>query len=354
MKGLLVSAAWTSIAYDPTNKAIQLDAHFFSLVLLPPIIFEGGYSLQRSMFFSNILPIIGLAMFGGFYSTFLISILMYGFSRVLTETGWSFIESLVFGALISSTDPVTVLSLLPSSVDKRLYMFIFGESALNDAVAIILYRFFVGLQADADNLSILPFFLSILAAFGVFLGSFLVGIVFALIYAKVTKHVWIKGYEGAIYEMVMLIVCAYSSYLFAEICDLTGIISIFFTGIGMSHYATPNMTQLTKKSVKVTLRVVCMLFEGFIFLYFGLGLLSFGVVYDPLFVIFAIVLAQVIVVSHFCRTYSRFYRLWINQILTGVLSSANESANFDVVLWIKRCSGLCSSCVIFRRAWILA
>jgi sodium/hydrogen exchanger 8 len=157
----------------------------------------------------------------------------------------------VFGALISSTDPVTVLSLLPEDVDKRLYMFIFGESALNDAVAIILYRFFVGLQADADNLSIFPFFFSVIASFGVFSGSFIVGVIFALIYAKVTKHVWINGYEGAIYEMIMLVMCAYCSYLLAEILGLTGIISIFFTGITMAHYATPNMTELTKKTVKV-------------------------------------------------------------------------------------------------------
>ena len=77
--------------------------------------------------------------------------------------------------------------------------------------------------------------------------------IFALIYAKVTKHVWITGYEGAIYEMIMLIVCAYSSYLVAEICGMTGIISIFFTGMVMAHYATPNMTELTKKTVKVCL-----------------------------------------------------------------------------------------------------
>jgi NhaP-type Na+/H+ or K+/H+ antiporter len=241
------------------------------------------------MFFSNILPILGLAILGGFYSTFVIAILMYLFSRILSETGWSFIESLVFGALISSTDPVTVLSLLPADVDKRLYMFIFGESALNDAVAIILYRFFVGLQADADNLSILPFLLSFLASVGVFIGSFLVGIAMALGFAKVTKHVWISGYEGAIYEMAMLIVFAYSSYLLAELLSLTGIISIFFTGIGISHYATPNLTDLTKKTVKVTLRVICQLFEGFIFLYFGLGLLSFGVTYEILFVLFAVI-----------------------------------------------------------------
>jgi sodium/hydrogen exchanger 8 len=50
-------------------------------------------------------------------------------------------EAMVFGAMISSTDPVTVLSLLPEGVDHRLYMLIFGESALNDAVSMILYEF---------------------------------------------------------------------------------------------------------------------------------------------------------------------------------------------------------------------
>ncbi|KAI8893749.1 Sodium/hydrogen exchanger family-domain-containing protein [Globomyces pollinis-pini] len=287
--GLSVSAVWTSISYDPTNKAIQLDSHFFALVLLPPIIFEGGFSIQRSMFFQNIVPILGLAMFGGFYSTFVISILMYFFSRLITDNGWSIIESLVFGALISSTDPVSVLSLLPADVDKRLYMFIFGESALNDAVAIILFRFFTSLQSEADNLSPLPFLMSFLQSCVVFVGSFAVGIIMSLCFAKITKHVWITGYEGAIYEMVMLFVFAYGSYLLAEILALTGIISIFFCGMGMGHYAHPNLTELTKKTVKVTLRVICMLSEGFIFLYFGLGLLSFGVEYNMLFVVSAII-----------------------------------------------------------------
>ncbi|KAH6601779.1 hypothetical protein BASA61_001806 [Batrachochytrium salamandrivorans] len=109
---------------------------------------------------------------------------MWGFSQLIMDNGWTVIESLVFGALISSTDPVTVLSLLPSTVDRRLYMLIFGESALNDAVAIILYRFFVGLQAEASVLGVLPFFISVLASFGVFMGSFCVGVVIALILPK--------------------------------------------------------------------------------------------------------------------------------------------------------------------------
>ena len=176
---------------------------------------------------------------------------------MISDTNWTFIESLVFGALISSTDPVTVLSLLPSNVDKRLYMLIFGESALNDAVAIILYRFFTGLQGESGDLGPLPFLVSVLASFGVFLGSFCVGVVMAMIFAKITKHVWIEGYEGAIYEMVMLFVFAYSSYLLAEILSLTGIISIFFCGIAMAHYAYSNLTELTRRTMKVNCGKSC-------------------------------------------------------------------------------------------------
>jgi NhaP-type Na+/H+ or K+/H+ antiporter len=173
------------------------------------------------------------------------------FSNFLGENGWSIIESLVFGALISSTDPVTVLSLLPTSVDKRMYMLIFGESALNDAVSIILFRFFTGLGTNSENLGPSTFILSVIASFGVFIGSLLVGGFVGLGFAKLTKHVWISGYEGAIYEMLMLVIFAYSSYLLAEILNLTGIISIFFCGIAMAHYGHSNLTKLTQRTLKV-------------------------------------------------------------------------------------------------------
>ncbi|KAH6596101.1 hypothetical protein BASA50_005398 [Batrachochytrium salamandrivorans] len=264
--GLLVSAGWTSMSYDPGNTAIQLNSEFFSLVLLPPIIFEGGFNLQRKSFFSNIIPILSLALFGAFFSTFVSSAIMWGFSQLIMDNGWTVIESLVFGALISSTDPVTVLSLLPSTVDRRLYMLIFGESALNDAVAIILYRFFVGLQAEASVLGVLPFFISVLASFGVFMGSFCVGVVIALILPK-----------------------SPNIYLLAEVLSLTGIISIFFCGITMSHYAYSNLTELTQRTMKVTIRMISLMCEGFIFLYLGLGLLSFGTVYDPIIIGCAII-----------------------------------------------------------------
>ncbi|KAJ3206834.1 Sodium/hydrogen exchanger 8, partial [Dinochytrium kinnereticum] len=165
--GVLVAMGWTAMSYDEANKDIQLSANFFYMVLLPPIIFEGGFTLQRITFFANFVTIFSLAFAGALASTFICSILMFLFSKAVLP--WSLAESLVFGSIISSTDPVTVLSLLPSSVDKRLYMLIFGESALNDAVSIILFRFFTEIADPKMKLGVGPFFLSVFASAGVLL-----------------------------------------------------------------------------------------------------------------------------------------------------------------------------------------
>ncbi|KAJ3033370.1 hypothetical protein HDV00_006478, partial [Rhizophlyctis rosea] len=246
--GLLTATGWTAISYDEENTAIQLNSKFFYMVLLPPIIFEGGFSLQRISFFQNILSILALAFIGALYSTFICSVLMYFFSKLISP--WSFIESLVFGSLISSTDPVTVLSLLPSNVDRRLYMLIFGESALNDAVSIILYRFFTGLADPYMRLGVGPFILSVIASAGVFIGSTVVGVLFGLLVAKITKHVKLDEHESGTYEMVMIITFAYSSYLLADVLKLTGIISVFICGITMAHYAYNNLGEKSRDTLK--------------------------------------------------------------------------------------------------------
>ncbi|KAJ3224736.1 Sodium/hydrogen exchanger 8 [Clydaea vesicula] len=283
--GLVVATLFTTLSYTDENTTIQLSSKFFYMVLLPPIIFEGGFNLRRVSFFKNFLSIFSLAFVGALYSTAVTSILMYYLSKLAFPL--SLIESLVFGSMISSTDPVTVLSLLPSTVDRRLYMLIFGESALNDAVSIILYKFFTSIADPKMRLGVVPFILAVLASTGVFIGSFLVGIITALAFAFLTKHVQMA--DRPIYETTMLLIFAYLSYLIADVIQLTGIISIFFCGIGMAHYAYPNLAKETTGSLKIQLRFISSLCEGFIFIYLGLGLLSFGGKshYSPSMILFA-------------------------------------------------------------------
>ena len=126
--------------------AFQPELFFF--LLLPPIIFEAGYTLRKKHFFSNFWSIVMYAVVGTLLSTFITGFLVYWFGEAGIipgiDTG-SPLEALVFGSLISAVDPVATLSIIGSpelNCDPLLYSLVFGESVLNDAVAIVLFRTF--------------------------------------------------------------------------------------------------------------------------------------------------------------------------------------------------------------------
>lgn len=158
----------------------------------------------------------------------------------------------MFGAIISSTDPISVLGMLPPSTDRNLYMLIFGESALNDAVAVILYRLFEHLvEEEKKSISTLQLFEAIGESLWIFIKSAGVGIIVALMFAKLTKHV--RPPEAPIFELLMFLVFPYCGYLLCEVVEGTGIIGIFFSGLTMAHYAYDNLSKITLLSAKVRL-----------------------------------------------------------------------------------------------------
>ena len=74
---------------------------------------------------------------------FILTGLTYLFVHVIRPiyTGFELHECLIFGSLISATDPVTVLAIFHDlHVEVDLYAMVFGESVMNDAVAVVLYR----------------------------------------------------------------------------------------------------------------------------------------------------------------------------------------------------------------------
>lgn len=91
--------------------------------------------------------------------------LVYGFLWLLSSS-FSFIDCLLFGALISATDPVTVLAIFSDlHVDVNLYALVFGESVLNDAVAIVLSRW---ASALCVNMFIIGIFIIIIVIIIIF------------------------------------------------------------------------------------------------------------------------------------------------------------------------------------------
>jgi len=138
------------------EKSFEFQPEIFYWILLPPIIFEAGFSMNRKNFFRNMGTILLFAVFGTMISFLLIGYGLFWLTKIGAITSLSIshpLESLLFGALLSATDPVATLSILGSlgeDVDQLLHSLIFGESVLNDAMAIVLFR---TLSSFEDSLS---------------------------------------------------------------------------------------------------------------------------------------------------------------------------------------------------------
>ena len=116
----------TNLYFDPT---------FFTLFLLPPIIFDAGYTLNMKLFTRNIGVILGLAIGGTLIATAITWYALYT-DRTDFLIDLSFSESGQFAALISAVDPVATLSLFSTlKVDPNLNNIVVGESVLNDGEA---------------------------------------------------------------------------------------------------------------------------------------------------------------------------------------------------------------------------
>ena len=220
----------------------------FFYVLLPPIIFDAGYSLKRRLFLCNLGAILMYAVVGTVISTVVIAgVLVLGgmagwveaelFGGVTSVSGVH--ASLLFASLISAVDPVATLAVLASpsvAADTTLQAILFGESVLNDAVAIVLYQTLLHAAPDAFAASAGSAMLTILGDFVLdSLGATATGFGVALSLSFVFRHGTL--YEESSHIEVALTVCAaYLAYVIAECFGLSGVLSLFFSAVALGHY----------------------------------------------------------------------------------------------------------------------
>lgn len=260
----------------------------FFLVLLPPIIFESGYNLHKGNFFQNIGSILLFAIVGTAISAFVIGagIYLLGLAQVVYKL--SFVESFAFGSLISAVDPVATVAIFHAlDVDPVLNMLVFGESILNDAVAIVLTT--AVLDSNDPLMSTGEAILSAINRFWLmFFASAGIGVLFALVSALLLKHVDLR--KNPSLEFGMMLVFTYAPYVLAEGIHLSGIMAILFCGIVMSHYTHFNLSTVTQVTMQQTMRTLAFIAETCVFAYLGLAIFSFRHRVEPALVVWSIVM----------------------------------------------------------------
>ncbi|KAL4426691.1 hypothetical protein ABPG77_004747 [Micractinium sp. CCAP 211/92] len=253
----------------------EFNTEVFFDALLPPIIFNAGFSVKKKNFFRNFTT---LALFGVAGTFMTAAMVAAGCHQVLSYLGIGnhlLTDSLSLGTVFSSTDSVAALQILDADQAPMLYSLVFGEGIVNDATSIVLLRAVQKIrqvghrssQLNADTL------LLIIGNFAqLFVLSLLLGVGVGLASAYLTKHSF--AHHSTDREVTLMALLGFLAYLLAEELGLSGIFSVFFCGITMSHYTWHALSPSAKVVTVYLFRIASFSSELFLFLYAGFSMWS--------------------------------------------------------------------------------
>ncbi|KAK3997712.1 Sodium/hydrogen exchanger family-domain-containing protein [Cladorrhinum sp. PSN332] len=286
--GMTVGLILRVSGFDSIRDLVNFNYQYFFNLLLPPIILSSGYELHQANFFRNIGTILTFAFAGTFISAVVIGALLYLYTAISLEgLDVTWVDAISVGATLSATDPVTILAIFNAyKVDPKLYTIIFGESILNDAVAIVIFE--SAQSRKGGNMGIGSLFHGIWYFLREFFGSLAIGCAVGIACALALKYTYVRRYPGI--ESCLVVLIAYATYFFSQAIGMSGIVSLLFCGITLKHYAYFNMSRRTQLTTKYLFQVLSHLSENFIFIYLGLALFTEkNLVFQPLLIIVTVI-----------------------------------------------------------------
>ncbi|KAB0380940.1 hypothetical protein FD755_008724 [Muntiacus reevesi] len=221
MVGLLLGGIIFGVD-EKSPPAMKTDVFF--LYLLPPIVLDAGYFMPTRPFFENIGTIFWYAVVGTLWNSIGIGVSLFGICQIeaFGLSDITLLQNLLFGSLISAVDPVAVLAVFENiHVNEQLYILVFGESLLNDAVTVVLYNLFKSF-CQMKTIETVDVFAGIANFFVVGIGGVLIGIFLGFIAAFTTRFT----HNIRVIEPLFVFLYSYLSYITAEMFHLSGIMVI--------------------------------------------------------------------------------------------------------------------------------
>ena len=241
--GLLDGAG---VLHESVRAVGNINPDLILYIFLPVLIFDAAYEIDLHTFRKTFANASLLAVPGVIISMFLVAAMMRGIALVVPEfSGWNWTFALMFGALISATDPVAVVALLKElNTSKKFSTLVDAESLLNDGTGIVLFMLFFGAFAGSTSVFESPVAEFVLVVAG---GAALGYLVARLAILFITK---VRG--DATVQNSILIISAYLTFLAAqEYLHLSGVIALVAFGLAVTYHGkpvfSPNANEFTER-----------------------------------------------------------------------------------------------------------
>lgn len=244
--------------FEPFTN-VQLTPELLFYIFLPILIFESAFNMNVRKMIDSFWAISMLSIVGLLISTIAIAAGLY-FIFPLVGLSVPFIVTLLFGAVISATDPVAVLALFREfGAPKRLTMIFEGESLFNDGTAVALFMVLLSVAQEGFHGAATVF-----DGLSVFLMMVLLGIAFGIAIAMLFSYGLQHTKSNSFVSITLLIVSAHLTFILGELINehqifgmqlhVSSIIATTVSSLFLGNYArfilSPRSDEYLNKSIE--------------------------------------------------------------------------------------------------------
>ncbi|UOE47155.1 Na+/H+ antiporter [Mucilaginibacter sp. SMC90] len=255
---ILLIVAGIAVGFVPAIPDIELNPEIVFLIFLPPLLYDAAFNISFQTFKTNINTIGTLAISLVFITASGIAVLAH---YIIPGMTWPL--AFVLGAILSATDAVAAMSITKGlGLSHNTNTILEGESLVNDASALVAYRFAVASVTGAAFI----FWKATLDFFVLMAGGFLVGLIMGKILAFIIKRV----HQNNLVTISFMLLMPFVTYLVAEHFHVSGVIAVVILGLSIARFSAKVFPEKLKQQSKSIWDIIIFLLNGLIFIFIGL------------------------------------------------------------------------------------
>jgi Na+/H+ antiporter len=246
------------LGFVPGLPTITLNPELVLVLFLPPLIYSSAWLTSWREFRANLRPILQLSLGLVLVTTIVIAVVAH------TIAGLSWPVAFVLGAVVSPTDAVASSATAQQlGLPRRIVTVIEGESMVNDATGLVVYRFAVA----ALVMGSFSLWQASLQFVIVSLGGLLIGLIIGWPVAWLHRHL-----DDAPIEITITLLTPYAAYLLADALQVSGVLAVLSAGLYLSRQSSRFFSSNTRLQANAVWNVLVFLLNGLVFLVIGLQL----------------------------------------------------------------------------------